>query len=74
MSLPVLAPLVLLGCCYAAQQGFALVALYAQSWYQDSQDRVSVTYHGLCSCAVTVPQVAVRLAQLVVQHDKSQPC
>jgi hypothetical protein len=41
ISLPVLAPLVLLGCCYGAQQGMAMVFVSVQSWYQSGQDPVS---------------------------------
>ncbi|KAL0050516.1 hypothetical protein WJX82_001360 [Trebouxia sp. C0006] len=38
MSLPVLAPLVLLGCCYGAQQGLAVGFVTLQSWYKSGQD------------------------------------
>ncbi|KAL0020340.1 hypothetical protein WJX77_012513 [Trebouxia sp. C0004] len=38
MSLPVLAPLVLLGCCYGAQQGMAVAFVSMQSWYQSGHD------------------------------------
>ena len=44
MSLPVLAPLVLLGCCYGAQQGMALVFVSKQSWYKIGRDHVSTIY------------------------------
>ncbi|KAL0035584.1 hypothetical protein WJX79_000466 [Trebouxia sp. C0005] len=38
MSLPVLAPLVLLGCCFGAQQGMAAAFVSLQSWYRSGQD------------------------------------
>ena len=41
MSLPVLAPLVLLGCCFGAQQGMAAAFVSLQSWYRSGQDPVS---------------------------------
>lgn len=54
MSLPVLAPLVLLGCCYGAQQGLAVGFVTLQSWYKSGQDHVSIVnpivHPSLCVC------------------------
>ena len=66
MSLPVLAPLVLLGCCYGAQQGLAVGFVTLQSWYKSGQDHVSIVnpivHPSLCVC------VCVCFARKIVYH------
>ncbi len=54
MSLPVLAPLVLLGCCFGAQQGMVVGFVSTQSWYQSGQNPVSfvklIVQLSVCVC------------------------
>jgi len=44
MSLPVLAPLILLGCCFTVQQLMGLLFVTLQAWYKAGSDQVSVFF------------------------------